>query len=51
MTQTSGQAPPARPATVGGEPNFSGIVATDLEPRLLEAIDAPNLEIWRHDIL
>jgi ubiquinone/menaquinone biosynthesis C-methylase UbiE len=27
------------------------VVATDLEPRLLEGINAPNLEIWRHDIL
>ena len=25
MTQTSGQAPAARPASVGGKPNFSGI--------------------------
>src|ERR1700709_2368521 len=25
ITGTSGQAPPARPATVGGKPNFSGI--------------------------
>jgi 2-polyprenyl-3-methyl-5-hydroxy-6-metoxy-1,4-benzoquinol methylase len=27
------------------------VVATDLEPRFLEAIDASNLEVWRHDIL
>jgi len=27
------------------------VVATDLEPRFLEAIDEPNLEVWRHDIL
>ena len=27
------------------------VVATDLEPRLLEAINASNLEVWRHDIL
>ena len=26
------------------------VVATDLEPRFLEAIDASNLEVWRHDI-
>ena len=25
ITGTSGQAPPARPAAVGGKPNFSGI--------------------------
>jgi hypothetical protein len=25
------------------------VVATDLEPRYLEAIDASNLEVWRHD--
>jgi ubiquinone/menaquinone biosynthesis C-methylase UbiE len=27
------------------------VVATDLEPRFLEAINEPNLEVWRHDIL
>jgi SAM-dependent methyltransferase len=27
------------------------VVATDLEPRFLEAIRASNLEVWRHDIL
>jgi hypothetical protein len=27
------------------------VVATDLEPRFLEAIDASNLEVRRHDIL
>jgi SAM-dependent methyltransferase len=27
------------------------VVATDLEPRFLEAIHASNLEVWRHDIL
>jgi SAM-dependent methyltransferase len=27
------------------------VVATDLEPRLLEAISASNLEVWRHDIV
>jgi SAM-dependent methyltransferase len=27
------------------------VVATDLEPRFLEAMDASNLEVWRHDIL
>jgi ubiquinone/menaquinone biosynthesis C-methylase UbiE len=27
------------------------VVATDLEPRFLEAINATNLEVWRHDIL
>jgi SAM-dependent methyltransferase len=27
------------------------VIATDLEPHFLEAIDAPNLEVWRHDIL
>ena len=27
------------------------VVATDLQPRLLEAINASNLEVWRHDIL
>jgi SAM-dependent methyltransferase len=27
------------------------VVATDLEPRLLEAINASNLEVWPHDIL
>jgi SAM-dependent methyltransferase len=27
------------------------VVATDLEPRFLQAIDEPNLEVWRHDIL
>jgi SAM-dependent methyltransferase len=27
------------------------VVATDLEPRFLEAINASNLEVWRHDIL
>jgi SAM-dependent methyltransferase len=27
------------------------VVATDLEPRLLEAVNASNLEVWRHDIL
>jgi SAM-dependent methyltransferase len=27
------------------------VVATDLEPRLLEAINASNMEVWRHDIL
>jgi SAM-dependent methyltransferase len=27
------------------------VIATDLEPRLLEAIEAPNLEIRRHDLL
>jgi SAM-dependent methyltransferase len=27
------------------------VVATDLEPRFLEAINLPNLEVWRHDIL
>jgi 2-polyprenyl-3-methyl-5-hydroxy-6-metoxy-1,4-benzoquinol methylase len=27
------------------------VVATDLEPRFLETIDAPNLEVWRHDLL
>jgi ubiquinone/menaquinone biosynthesis C-methylase UbiE len=27
------------------------VVATDLDPRFLEAISASNLEVWRHDIL
>jgi len=27
------------------------VVATDLEPRFLEAVNASNLEVWRHDIL
>jgi hypothetical protein len=27
------------------------VVATDLEPRFLEAINLSNLEVWRHDIL
>jgi ubiquinone/menaquinone biosynthesis C-methylase UbiE len=27
------------------------VVATDLEPRFLEAINSSNLEVWRHDIL
>ena len=27
------------------------VVATDLQPRFLEDIRAPNLEVWRHDIL
>jgi ubiquinone/menaquinone biosynthesis C-methylase UbiE len=27
------------------------VVATDLQPRFLEAIGSPNLEIWRHDIV
>jgi ubiquinone/menaquinone biosynthesis C-methylase UbiE len=27
------------------------VVATDLEPLFLEAINASNLEVWRHDIL
>jgi ubiquinone/menaquinone biosynthesis C-methylase UbiE len=27
------------------------VIATDLEPRFLEAIDEPNLEVWRHDLL
>jgi SAM-dependent methyltransferase len=27
------------------------VVATDLQPRFLEAIDESNLEVWRHDIL
>jgi SAM-dependent methyltransferase len=27
------------------------VLATDLEPRLLETINASNLEVWRHDIL
>jgi SAM-dependent methyltransferase len=27
------------------------VVATDLEPRFLEVIHAPNLAVWRHDIL
>ena len=27
------------------------VLATDLDPRFLEAIDAPNLEVRRHDIL
>ena len=27
------------------------VVATDLEPRFLEAIHASNLEVWRHNIL
>jgi 2-polyprenyl-3-methyl-5-hydroxy-6-metoxy-1,4-benzoquinol methylase len=27
------------------------VVATDLEPRFLETIDATNLEVWRHDLL
>jgi ubiquinone/menaquinone biosynthesis C-methylase UbiE len=27
------------------------VVATDLEPRFLEAINESNLEVWRHDIL
>lgn len=26
------------------------VIATDLQPLFLEAISAPNLEIWRHDI-
>ena len=35
-----------------GQVGSSGhVVATDLEPRFLEAIDAPNLEVWRHDLL
>jgi SAM-dependent methyltransferase len=27
------------------------VVATDLEPRFLEAINEPNLEVWRRDIV
>jgi 2-polyprenyl-3-methyl-5-hydroxy-6-metoxy-1,4-benzoquinol methylase len=27
------------------------VVATDLEPRFLEAVNASNLEVWLHDIL
>jgi SAM-dependent methyltransferase len=27
------------------------VVATDLDPRFLKAINASNLEVWRHDIL
>ena len=27
------------------------VVATDLEPRFLEAINKSNLEVWRHDII
>ena len=27
------------------------VVVTDLEPRFLKAINASNLEVWRHDIL
>jgi ubiquinone/menaquinone biosynthesis C-methylase UbiE len=27
------------------------VAATDLQPRLLEAINASSLEVWRHDIL
>ena len=27
------------------------VVATDLQPHFLEAINASNLEVWRHDIL
>jgi ubiquinone/menaquinone biosynthesis C-methylase UbiE len=27
------------------------VVATDLQTHFLEAINAPNLEVWRHDIL
>jgi SAM-dependent methyltransferase len=27
------------------------VVATDLEPRFLETINASNLEVWRHDLL
>ncbi len=27
------------------------VVATDIEPRFLEAINESNLEVWRHDIL
>jgi ubiquinone/menaquinone biosynthesis C-methylase UbiE len=27
------------------------VVATDLEPRFFETIDAPNVEVWRHDLL
>jgi len=27
------------------------VVATDLEPRFLDAINESNLEVWRHDIL
>jgi SAM-dependent methyltransferase len=27
------------------------VVATDLEPRFLQTINAPTLEVWRHDIL
>lgn len=27
------------------------VVATDLKPRFLEALEEPNLEVWRHDIV
>jgi SAM-dependent methyltransferase len=27
------------------------VVATDIEPRFLEQIDEPNLEVWRHNVL
>jgi SAM-dependent methyltransferase len=27
------------------------VVATDIEPRFLEQIDEPNLEVWRHNLL
>ena len=26
------------------------VVATDVDPRFLEALDLPNLEVWRHDV-
>jgi trans-aconitate methyltransferase len=27
------------------------VVATDLQPHFLEALRAPNLEVWRHDLI
>jgi SAM-dependent methyltransferase len=27
------------------------VVATDINPRFLEALDYPNLEVWRHDLV
>ena len=31
--------------------NSGRVVATDLQTRFLEALNVPNLEIWRHDII